>query len=40
MFRAQLGQHRGNLALKINEFFDRSSAQNITGTPGVNNGKR
>ncbi|RYY04184.1 MAG: flagellar motor switch protein FliM [Gammaproteobacteria bacterium] len=40
MFRTQLGQHRGNLALKIKEFFDRSSAQNITGTPGVNNGKR
>lgn len=39
MFRAQLGQHRGNLALKINEFIDRSGAQNITGTPGVNNGK-
>jgi flagellar motor switch protein FliM len=39
MFRTQLGQHRGNLALKIKEFFDRSSAQNITGTPGVNNGK-
>jgi len=40
MFRTQLGQHRGNLALKIKEFFDRSSAQNITGTPGVNHGKR
>jgi flagellar motor switch protein FliM len=40
MFRTQLGQHRGNLALKIKEFFDRSSAQNVTGTPGVNNGKR
>jgi len=40
MFRTQLGQHRGNLALKVKEFFDRSSAQNITGTPGVNNGKR
>jgi flagellar motor switch protein FliM len=40
MFRTQLGQHRGNLALKIKEFFDRSSAQNITGTPGVNYGKR
>lgn len=39
MFRTQLGQHRGNLALKVKEFFDRSSAQNITGTPGVNNGK-
>lgn len=35
MFRTQLGQHRGNLALKIKEFFDRSSAQNITGTPGT-----
>ena len=40
MFRTQLGQHRGNLALKIKEFFDRSSAQNVTGTPGVNHGKR
>jgi len=40
MFKTQLGQHRGNLALKIKEFFDRSSAQNITGTPGVNHGKR
>lgn len=40
MFRTQLGQHRGNLALKVKEFFDRSSAQNITGTPGVSNGKR
>lgn len=39
MFKAQLGQSRGNLALKIKEFFDRSSAQNITGTPGVHNGK-
>jgi flagellar motor switch protein FliM len=40
MFRTQLGQHRGNLALKIKEFVDRSNAQNITGTPGVNHGKR
>ena len=40
MFRTQLGQHRGNLALKIKEFYDRSHAQNITGTPGVNHGKR
>jgi len=39
MFRAQLGQHRGNLALKVKEFIDRSNAQNITGTPGVNHGK-
>lgn len=40
MFRTQLGQSRGNLALKIKEFIDRSGAQNITGTPGVDNGKR
>jgi flagellar motor switch protein FliM len=40
MFRTQLGQSRGNLALKIKELIDRSNAQNITGTPGVNNGKR
>ncbi|MFO1388001.1 flagellar motor switch protein FliM [Cellvibrio sp.] len=40
MFRTQLGQHRGNLALKIKEFIDRSNAQNVTGTPGVNHGKR
>ena len=39
MFRAQLGQSRGNLALKINEFIDRSNTQNISGTPGVYNGK-
>ena len=39
MFRAQLGQSRGNLALKINEFIDRSNTQNISGTPGVHNGK-
>ncbi len=40
MFRTQLGQHRGNLSLKIKEFVDRSNTQNITGKPGVNNGKR
>lgn len=35
MFRTQLGQHGGNLALKIREFIDRSSAYNVTGTgPG------
>jgi flagellar motor switch protein FliM len=39
MFKTQLGQHRGNLALKIHEFYDRSNTQNITGTPGVNHGK-
>lgn len=39
MFRAQLGQHRGNLALKIREHFDRSNAQNITGTGGASRGK-
>lgn len=40
MFRTQLGQSRGNLSLKIKEFIDRSGAQNITGTSGVNHGKR
>src|SRR5690606_41566741 len=39
MFRSQLGQHRGNLALKILEFIDRSNAHNITGTEGVFRGK-
>ena len=32
MFRTQLGQSNGFLSLKINEFIDRSSAYNITGT--------
>lgn len=32
MFRTQLGQSNGFLALKIREFIDRSSAYNITGT--------
>lgn len=40
MFRTQLGQHNGNLALKVLEFIDRSNAYNITGTRGDNNGKR
>lgn len=40
MFRTQLGQHNGNLALKVLEFIDRSNAYNITGTRGENNGKR
>jgi flagellar motor switch protein FliM len=40
MFKTQLGQSRGNLALKIKEFFDHSKSQNISGTPGVHNGKR
>lgn len=40
VFRTQLGQHRGNLALKIFEFIDRSNAQNITGTEGASRGKR
>lgn len=39
MFRTQLGQHRGNLALKVKQVIDRSSAQNVTGTPGVNHGR-
>ncbi len=40
MFRTQLGQHNGNLALKVLEFIDRSNVHNITGTRGENNGKR
>ncbi|HTF83981.1 MAG TPA: flagellar motor switch protein FliM [Cellvibrio sp.] len=40
IFRTQLGQHRGNLALKIFEFIDRSNAQNISGTEGASRGKR
>lgn len=39
MFRAQLGQYRGNLALKIRENIDRSHTQNITGTEGASRGK-
>jgi flagellar motor switch protein FliM len=39
MFRTQLGQHRGNLALKVHEFVDRSNTQNITAARGGNNGK-
>ena len=34
MFRTQLGQSNGFLALKIKEFIDRSGAYNITGTKG------
>jgi flagellar motor switch protein FliM len=40
MFRTQLGQHRGNLALKVREAIDRSGAQNVTATEGVSRGKR
>lgn len=44
MFRTQLGQHNGNLALKIREFIDRSNAYNVTGTGsaqrGDTNGKK
>lgn len=39
MFHVQLGQYRGNLALKIKENFDRSNTQNITGTEGASRGK-
>jgi flagellar motor switch protein FliM len=39
MFRAQLGQYRGNLALKIRDNFDLSNTQNITGTEGASRGK-
>ena len=35
MFRAELGQHKGHLALKINDFIDRSHTKNITATGGV-----
>jgi flagellar motor switch protein FliM len=44
MFRTQLGQHNGNLALKIREFIDRSNTYNVTGTgpaqKGDSNGKK
>ena len=40
MFRTQLGQYRGNLALKVREAIDRSGAQNVTATEGVSRGKR
>lgn len=40
MFRTQLGQHNGNLALKVLEVIDRSNAYNITGTKGEAHGKR
>ncbi len=40
VFRTQIGQHHGNLALKIFEFIDRSNAQNISGTEGASRGKR
>ncbi len=39
MFRTQLGQHNGNLALKVLEVIDRSNAYNITRTKGENHGK-
>lgn len=43
MFRCLVGQHAGNLALKINEFIDRSSAYNVTaarpGQKGEKDGK-
>lgn len=34
MFRSTLGQSRGNLALKINDFIDRSNAFNIWAAEG------
>lgn len=34
MFRSSLGQSRGNLALKIEDFIDRSSAYNVTVAEG------
>ncbi|WP_020209476.1 flagellar motor switch protein FliM [Gilvimarinus chinensis] len=39
VFRTQLGQHKGNLALKINDFIDHSSAYNITAAEGGKHGK-
>lgn len=40
VFRTQLGQHKGNLALKVKEFIDHSSAHNISVAEGVPHGKR
>lgn len=40
MFRVQLGQHRGNLAFKLQEFVDRSNAHNLTANEGAFRGKR
>lgn len=41
MFRTHLGQHRGNLALKIHDFIDHSNAYNITATEGgIKSGER
>jgi flagellar motor switch protein FliM len=37
MFRTNLGQHRGNLALKIQGFIDHSNAYNITASEGGSN---
>lgn len=37
MFRTTLGQSRGNLALKINDFVDRSNAYNVTAAEGDSN---
>ncbi|MDQ2078087.1 flagellar motor switch protein FliM [Marinimicrobium sp. ABcell2] len=34
MFRTHLGQHQGNLALKVKGFIDHSNAYNITATEG------
>lgn len=39
VFRTQLGQHKGNLALKVNELIDHSGAYNITATEGGSRGK-
>jgi len=37
MFRTTLGQSRGNLALKIQDFIDRSNAYNVTAAEGGSN---
>lgn len=40
MFRTQLGQYHGNLALKIRDFIDHTSAYNVTAAEGGPRGKR
>ena len=40
VFRTHIGQHKGMLALKIQDFIDHSSAHNITANEGGPRGKR
>ncbi|WP_049721804.1 flagellar motor switch protein FliM [Gilvimarinus polysaccharolyticus] len=39
VFRTELGQHKGNLALKVKEFIDHSSAHNVSVAEGGPNGR-